>query len=164
VGTPVASQVPIVAVLMMVQGALEGVLGLFLVIAGPLLFAFLRTSPSPSSGGELPPAFLSVVYVVMGLSLVALAVLRFVAAIRNLRYRGRTLGIVCLCSGALTVLSCYCTPTAAALMVYGLIVYLNEQTARAFAMAEQGIPPEEVRERLARSAAPDEPWAGGHFR
>ena len=68
----------------------------------------------------------------------AAAVLHVVAGLRNWRFRGRILGIVALAAGMVTVLTCYCLPTAMALGIYGLIVYLNGEVSDAFRMAEAG--------------------------
>jgi hypothetical protein len=75
-----------------------------------------------------------------GMAAVALvsSVLHVTAGLRNYCFRGRTLGIVALACGMLTVLTCYCFPTAAALGVYGLIVYLNPEVSEAFRMGEAG--------------------------
>ena len=42
------------------------------------------------------------------------------------------------------VLTCYCLPTAVALAVYGLIVYLNPEVSEAFRMGEAGSEPAEI--------------------
>jgi hypothetical protein len=43
-----------------------------------------------------------------------------------------------------SVLSCYCAPTGIALLVYGLIVYLNPAVKLAFEMGAQGIPASQI--------------------
>jgi hypothetical protein len=60
------------------------------------------------------------------------------AGIRNYKFRGRTLGLIALGGGMVTVMTCYCAPTAIGLGVYGLITYLNPEVAQAFAMGEAG--------------------------
>jgi hypothetical protein len=44
----------------------------------------------------------------------------------------------------LTVLTCYCVPTAVAIGIYGLIVYLNQEVSEAFRMGEAGCEPPEI--------------------
>ncbi|HYT91160.1 MAG TPA: hypothetical protein VEL76_20775 [Gemmataceae bacterium] len=148
-----ARQVPIVAILMIVQGALEGLAGaLFLVAAfvvPPLLEEAARQQPA---GLPMLPEtfkqFAMAIYLALGAVALVAAPLRIVAGIRNLSYRGRGLGLTALFVGGLSMLTCYCAPTSLGLMIYGLIVYFNEETAWAFRLGEQGMSTEEVKKRL----------------
>ena len=164
-----AKNVPVVAILMIVQGVLEMLMGLLYVLIGPMLFGFLSLAgppPSSSAGGPTPAetmGIMSAVYIAMGLPALIAGVLKVVAAIKNLKYRGRTLGIVALASGAVTVVTCYCMPTAIALMVFGLIVYLNEESVRAFAMGEEGRSPEEIKAELLKVPGHMPPGAPNRF-
>jgi hypothetical protein len=74
--------------------------------------------------------------------------------IRMLKFRGRTLGIVALSSGLLSIAGCYCLPTAIGLFIYGLIVLLNEPVKRAFAMGEQGRSASEIQNQFDRLLQP----------
>jgi hypothetical protein len=126
-------QVTVVAILLIVEGALELLVAFILLIGGPaMMLEFEQQS------AEVPPAVVGAIVTIFGVVALAAAVLKIVAGIRNLKYRGRTLGIVALVSGVLTMFTCYCAPTALALMVYGLIVYLNGDVARAFEQGKQG--------------------------
>ncbi len=142
-------QVPVVAVLSIVQGALECLAGVFYAAMGPMMRTILENvaRQQPEARTELPTGFaagMTAFYVAGGLVVLAVGVLRIVAGIRGLSYRGRVLGIVSLAAGLLSVLTCYCLPTSLALAVYGLIVYLNADVARAFEMGEQGASKAEV--------------------
>ena len=138
-------QVKIVAILLIVQGALEVAMGLFLCVMGPVMFSLMSSSPPPSSGGPTPPAALfGGIYLAMGLITLIAGVLKIVGGARNVKFRGRTLGFVALASGVVSMASCYCVPTALALGIYGLIVYLNERSARAFEMGDAGMPGEQI--------------------
>ena len=90
------------------------------------------------------------VYGSMGLVSLVIGVLGIWAGIRMLKFRGRTLGIVALSSGLLSIAGCYCLPTAIGLFVYGLIVLLNEPVKRAFVMGEQGRTAAEIQNHFAR--------------
>ena len=90
------------------------------------------------------------VYGSMGLIFLVVGVLGIWAGIRMLKFRGRTLGIVALSSGLLSMFGCYCLPTAIGLFIYGLIVLLNEPVKRAFAMGEQGRTASEIQNQFAR--------------
>jgi len=136
--------VRVVAILMIIQGVLETLGGLVLIAMG-LVMPWLMTQQGqnmPVAPGQ-PPAetffwILTFVYGGMGIVVLAVAALHVVAGLRNYRFRSRTLGIVAMASGVLSLFMCYCLPTAVAIGVYGMIVYLNHEVAEAFRMGEAG--------------------------
>jgi hypothetical protein len=141
-------QVNTISILLIVQGSLECAMGLLYAAMGPLMFGLMQT-PSPSrSGGPPPPeemaGIISGVYIVIGLFAIACGVLKIVAGIKNRKYRGRTLGYVALISGILMIFTCYCGITGIGLAIWGLIVYSNETTRRAFQLGEEGLSPDEI--------------------
>jgi hypothetical protein len=73
------------------------------------------------------------------------ALLKVIGGIRNLKYRGRTLGIVALASSAVSIFTCYCALTGIGLLIYGLVVYFNNDVRQAFEMGERGASPEEIK-------------------
>ena len=139
--------VRVIAILMMVQGALEMVMGLFLATFA-ILFPSLQSIMEEQGQPGVPPEgaiwFMIGLYGGIGLVHLCAGVLHAYAGYRNYAFKGRTLGIVALSSGVLTIFGCYCLPTAVALSVYGLIVYLNGSVARAFIMGEEGFPGDAV--------------------
>jgi len=80
----------------------------------------------------------------IGILIVATAGLRIYAAYRAYQFRGRVMGIVSLIFGCITILTCYCFPTSLALLVYGLIVYNNQDVKSAFTLGEQGTPAAQI--------------------
>ena len=156
-----ASHIKVVAILMIVQGALEVIMGGFFAAMGPVMFGLMRwASPSTSgTSGPSSPEFWSAgvvsgLYLLMGLPVLLVGIFRIVAGLRNLSYRNRTMGIVALAAGAVSLMTCYCLPTSIGLMVYGLIVYLDQQSQRAFALGEQGRPPDEILREVTRVPGP----------
>ena len=144
-GRGLVGHVLIVAILMIVQGALEAIMGLLLFVMAfvmPILMkAELQRGGGPA-GVPSPEQFqwiMGGIYGGLGLLLVVLATLRIVAGLGNLKYRRRILGMVAILGGMATVFSCYCAPTAIGLAIYGLIVYFNPQVTQAFAMGQSGI-------------------------
>jgi len=109
----------------------------------------------PQRPGEPSPEefiwIFPVIYGGLGLAMLIIAVLNIYAGIRNFKYRSRTLGIVAMASGLLSLLTCYCLPTAIAVMVYGLIVYLNYEVEEAFRMGEAGYASSDIRETFRRN-------------
>src|SRR5262245_742239 len=128
-GRGLVGHVPLVAIGLIVQGALEILVGAMLLLVG--LFFFLE----PQLAGMKALAGLMLV---MASPACICGVVRVVAGVCNLRYRRRVLGMTALGLGLLTMVTGYCAPTSIGLAVYGLIVYLNESVAAAFQMGESG--------------------------
>lgn len=136
-------QVTVLAILSIVQGVLEVFMGL--ILGGLAAFVPVMIHMEGNAGPPEEMAWvLSVVYGVLGLLTLAAAVLHIMAGLNSYKFRRRTLGIVASCFGMVTVFTCYCAPTAMALGIYALIVYLNPQVAQAFAMGQAGRSREEI--------------------
>jgi hypothetical protein len=75
---------------------------------------------------------------VVGTPGIVCGALRIAAGFFNWSYRRRTLGMTALGVGLATIITGYCAPTAIALAIYGLIVYLNESVMAAFELGAQG--------------------------
>jgi hypothetical protein len=130
-----ARHVPIVATLLIVQGALECALGALYVVIGPLTPRYMARAGRYHAPADMPrdlDAIVMAATVAVGFLALAFGILKIVAGVRNRRYRGRGLGLVALASGVLTSGTCYCAPTALALLIYGLVVYLNPDAVAAF--------------------------------
>lgn len=137
-------QVQVVAILMIVNGALISLMGLYLACMGPFMF-FVTTTGGPASR----PATIMVmssIYLALGLLVLTAAALNITAGIRSLKYRGRTLALVALFCNLVPMFTCYCIPTSLGLMIYGLIVFFHHEVADAFARVADGLPPERVRQ------------------
>lgn len=138
------SQVRIVAILNCVQGGLECAMGLMVMSMAGVISYFVRMekdNPNGPPGGPPPEMewIFPIVYLVIG-SLVLLAgILRIYAGVQNYRFRDRILGIVSLVLGLVSFIGCYCGPTGIAVLVYGLIIYLNPAVVAAFEMGKSGL-------------------------
>ena len=130
--------VPIVAVLLIIQGVLEIGFGLF----GGGFLALVLLAPQDELAGMRG---LGIFLMILAVPAALCGAVRIVAGIYNLRFRRRGLGLVALGLGLLTLATGYCAPSAIALAVYGLIVYVNEPVIAAFAMASSGRTPAEIR-------------------
>jgi len=131
---------------MIVQGSLVSLVGVFLMILGPAMFAL--SGASQNADDRLITGIGGAFYLLMGGALVAAGGLNIVAGVKNLKYRSRTLGIAALAIGGLGMFTCYCAPTAIGLLIYGLIIYLNEDVRRAFEMGEQGASPDQIKNTI----------------
>ncbi len=137
-------QVRIFAVLNAVQGILEVLAGLMAAGAG-VFFPFLaqmKEFKEAQGAEEVPPEqmflVIGIIYIAIGVVLLASGILRIVAGFQNYRYKGRVLGIVSIVVGIAPVFTCYCAPTAIALLVFGLLIFLDHAVIAAFQMAREG--------------------------
>jgi hypothetical protein len=145
-------QVRIVAVLNAVQGGLELLMGMLTAGMGVFFQIMLQIEKSanpgqPRAASDPPEAFywlMAAMYGALGLAVLTGGILRLAACVQNFRFQGRTLGFVSIIGGMASVLSCYCAPTAIAILVYGLIVLLNPAVTMAFAMRKQGYSVDEI--------------------
>ena len=121
-----------------VQGGLELLLGLALLIAG-----------ADSDAKPLESLYERAVLGMGPALLIAGGCLKAYAARRNRRFVGHRLGLVALCSSLLTATVWFCAPTGLALLAYGTVVYRDASSRQAFALGESGKTPDEVRALLA---------------
>jgi hypothetical protein len=138
-------QVTAVAIIMIVQGSLVLLVGILLFIMGPAMFALSGSSGMQSEDDRMAAGIAGGVYMLLGGVLLVVGGLNILAGVRNLKYRGRTLGIAAMCLGLIAALTCYCSLTAIGLLIYGLIVYLNQDVKRAFEMGDQGMSPDQIK-------------------
>jgi hypothetical protein len=144
-------QVTAVAILMIVQGVLEIGIGLLLLVMSvfiPMMMEeAVKQQPQPPPPGldAFPLQVMTTVYAAMASAGILAGIIHIIGGIMGLRYRGRTLGIVALLLGLVSVATCYCSVTTIGLAVYGLIVYFNADVAHAFELASQGMPVSEIK-------------------
>src|SRR5678816_2439907 len=102
-------QIKVVAILLIVEGSLEILAGIFLCIMGPVMMEMFRAAPPPSTGGAPPqPELIGGMYIGMGVITLIAAIPKIVAGIRNVSLKSRTLGFIGLGSCVLSLGSCYC--------------------------------------------------------
>ena len=148
------------AILMIVQAGLEIALGLVLGVSAVVMPALMEQSirqqqaqggaaPMPGFPGDVGQ-FAAVLYGAMAAAALIPGVVRLIAGIRSLRFRGRGFGIASLFLGLLSFGTCYCAPTSIGVMIYGLIVYFNSDVAYAFTLGERGVPSGKIVSRYYR--------------
>ena len=133
-------QVRVLAILMIVQGVLEALFGVYVAaMAAYMPFAISQTANQNQTAQEAMIGQAMIWYLaVYGAVCLIVATFRIVAGILGLQFRGRLLGIISHILGVLMVITCYCTPTAMAICVYGCIVYFNAEVIDAFQMRASG--------------------------
>ncbi len=143
--------VRVVAILMLVQGVAELLVGVGLIVMAVTMPQFLlqaqQDMPRQADMPDMPQQMfwmLTLTYGGMAAAALVPAILHLTAGLRNYQFRGRTLGVVALAGGMLAVFTCYCLPTAIGLGIYGLIVYLNDGVSEAFRMGDSGRSADEI--------------------
>lgn len=154
--------VPTVAILLILQGALEICAGFCALLYASVygVFALIPLSEEIPIDGEGPDAEvlaailggMGLIFMLIAFVLIAFGVLKIAAGIYNLRYRKHTLGLIALLTGLGSVMTCYCAPTGIALAVYGLFVYLHPTVKQAFVLGEQGMSNDDVLRSLLNPA------------
>ena len=147
-GSGMVNQVQIVCILMIVQGSLTTLMGLFYLGYAAFIPVLFRLMESTDPSAKAPPASLiwiiAGVILVIGLPVMIAGPLQIWAGIRNLQFRGYRLGMTALIAGSVSALTIYCAPTAIGLLIYGLIVYRKPEVAQAFRMGEDGMSRQQI--------------------
>lgn len=148
VPSSLVQQVRILGILNAVQGGLELIMALFFLFYAVFLPIMMNT-PEFREGqpDSPPPGFvlgMGIGLGVVGALLLVVAVCRIVSGVRCWWFRSRSLAMVSMILGAVSIFTCYCAPTSLAVLVYGLIVMLAPPVKQAFEMAASGMPPEQI--------------------
>lgn len=136
-------QVRIVGILNAVQGGLEIMMALVLLLGAVGLPLENRQQNKFPDEETLWIVFAA--FVISGLVVMFVGALRILAGLKNWNFRGRTLAIASLVVGiAPSMLSCYCAPTSLTILIYGLTVLMHPSVEEAFRMAAKGASAEQI--------------------
>jgi hypothetical protein len=147
------NQVMVVGILQIVFGAMELLMGGFLLFYA-VIFAFVM--PSMPQGGANPPPpevmfWLSIGFGAGGIVVFGFSILRIVTGIYSFWFKQRTMMLVSLIGGMVTIFTCYCSLFSLGVGIYGLIVMLDPAVRQAYRMSAEGVPAEEIKARFARA-------------
>jgi MFS family permease len=150
-------QVRIIGILMIVNGVLCILYGFVLMAMGPFMqsvFAMQGAQAPPQQQAQIQQMQQMMkifvwVYAALGIANAAGGIVNIAAGIPAMRYRRRTFVIVGLLANVATFASCYCLPTSLGLMIWGLIVMFQKETAEAFRMGDAGRSVDEIKSRFA---------------
>lgn len=143
-------QVNVIAILMIIQGVLLAIFGLFCV--GYAIFfgnidSFIPATARGEIDAQLPPGQRTLMIWLFGVWAVGsfvLGLMHVVTGIFNLGLRGRMLGITTLLLGIGSAMTCYCALTGIPLSIYGLIIYFNPAVGEAFRLRKNGFSKEQI--------------------
>jgi hypothetical protein len=139
------NQVKVLAILMIVNGALSALTAIAVAALGPVLILASQNDRSMRADDKTAMAVFAVIFVASGLLVLVIGVLHLIAGIRCLSFRGRVLAIVALFSNLVVIITLgLCGLLSIALMIYGLIVLFNRDVMAAFAMGQRGHSPQEI--------------------
>ena len=110
-------QLPYIAVLLALQGAIESALAL-------LMMAAMHDDMESVSGTIVMAIYCGLIF--------ACGVLKVVVGIRNYHWKSWHLGVLALSTSIVSLGTCFCAPTALVLTIYGFIVYFDPHVRRAF--------------------------------
>jgi hypothetical protein len=140
------TQVPILGVLMVIQGVLELIMSagiFFYAFFMPMIFDEMRrdaarnNQPAPPLPAEME-SLLAIGGTALGVIIAVVAIVTILAGARLIVYRSRVLGVTSACLGLLMLPTCYCFPTALGIAIYGMIVLLNPSVQLAFELRKTG--------------------------
>ena len=129
-------QVQLAAGLMLGQAVLE----LFFTACMFFMYFFLPPVPPGTLNPQERLGFQYVIYymLICGIVMSIVSILRLVAGILAIQYRGRVFAMVANVVGLLSLFTVYCLPSAFIVCVYSLIILIREEVARAFSMRAAG--------------------------
>ena len=142
--TSAARRVKTLALINGFQGLFELLVAVVVILAvlyGPSfwqLFQFVENFEGGFEPSTPDPSFatfrlLGWVVAGYGLAVFITACLRLTAAISSRKLRCRSRGITSLIAGGISIFTIICAPTAIGLLIWGLLVYSNEEVKQAFA-------------------------------
>lgn len=139
-----------VGILMMVQGALNCLVGGLAVIYAVIVPSAIAQAQQANQPGQpqLTPD-MGLMFAVGGgivaFVMIGLGLLWIYSGISVTRFKRRTLAIVSLASGMVTLVTCYCFPTSLIMAIYGLIFLINPSVTTAFQMRSEGKSVDDIR-------------------
>ncbi len=150
-------QVPILGVLMIIQGAFVVILGIGFALLATVMPAIImqqmQNNPGLQGNGPAPVTmtrYMLAIYGGVSIVLLLIGISGILAGLRVFRFQRRVFGIISLSVGLGAFVGCYCFPTALALMIYGLIVLLNQPVITAFDLGRQGHSSQSIQHAFAR--------------
>lgn len=152
------NQVPVIGILMIVNGVLCTLFGMLLMFWGPFMQQFLNMqgAPPPPPEAQQVLQVVSIVYIALGAVVALAGVINIAGGVAALRYRSRAFVLTALFFNIIPIFTCYCAPTSLGLMIWGLIVMFQGDVAQAFSLGASGYSAEEIRQRMAAGARHDD--------
>lgn len=140
VGSGRSHHLPTLGILTIIHGVLLALAGILYGVTYSGMGFWMSALPPPQgadpAAAQFPIAFMIVIGVVIGLLHIVPGVLQIIAGLKLRKRRGRIFGIVAMSVAMLTGIACYCLPTSIGLLVFGLIVLLDQGVKEVMDRAE----------------------------
>ncbi|HYV36259.1 MAG TPA: hypothetical protein VE988_11180 [Gemmataceae bacterium] len=160
-------QIPILGILLIVNGVLIGLMGILVIALGPFLYYVEKSSHKTMHPEKQTENMIFIaVLASMGALILVIAMLHVIAGFKCRRYRGRVFALVTVFTNIL-LLPTSCSVTSIGMLVYGLIVLFNNESIRAFEMGARGDTPEQIQQAFAPAphyVGRERPWGGDYER
>lgn len=147
------NQVMVVGILQIVFGAMELLMGGFLLFYAVFFAVVMPNMPKAAANPPPPEAmfWISIGFAVGGTVVFIFSILRIVTGIYSFWFKRRTLMLVSLIGGMVTIFTCYCSLFSLGVGIYGLIVMLDPAVQQAYRLSAEGVSAEEIKARFARA-------------
>ena len=147
------NQVLVIGILQIVLGVMELMMAGLLIFYA-ILFGFVMPNMDNPNSEEIPPEAMFWIALgcgVGGAVVLVFALLRIVAGTYSFWFKQRTMMMVSLIGGMITVFTCYCSLFSVGVGIYGLIVMWDPAVRQAYRMAAAGMSADEIKARFARA-------------
>ena len=152
-GGGLVNQILVVGILQIVLGVMELMMAGLLIFYA-VLFGFVMPNMDNGNREEIPPEAMFWIAIGCGAAgaiVLVFAVLRIVSGTYSFWFKQRTMMMVSLIGGMVTVFTCYCALFSVGVGIYGLIVMWDPGVRQAYRMAAEGVSAEEIKARFARA-------------
>ena len=141
-------QLPILCTIQIILGLLELMIASLLLISAVFIpFAITQASKQDPSQPPFPKELLSMMvyyYIIVGGLTLLFGMFRIVAGIRNYSFRGRTLMMIALLGGLVSIGTFYCAIFTIGAAVYGMILMLHPAIKKGYELGSSGMKSEEI--------------------
>ncbi len=152
-GGGLVNQVMVVGILQIVLGVLELMMAGLLIFYA-VMFGFIMPNMEQANNEEIPAQamfWIAIGFAVGGAIVLVFSILRITSGVYSFWFKQRTMMLISLIGGMVTVFTCYCSLFSIGVGIYGLIVMLDPAVKQAYRMASDGVNAEEIKARFARA-------------
>jgi hypothetical protein len=152
-GQTMLTQLTVVGILQIVQGALETFMAASLIIMA-FVMPTMMAQANQTTQTPLPANFmfgLTMYYGIAGSATLIFGLLRIVAGAMSFWFRGRLLIFISLFGGLVSCSTIYCSLFSIAIAVYGTIVLMHPGIKYAFQLAKNGMPAAQIRKEFGQA-------------
>lgn len=141
-------QVLVVSIFQIIVGGFElgmaAILAVYTSVFGAFSMGMIEV-PEGENDPRLVFGVISAITLLFGLMIFVAAVLRIWSGIAGFYFKRRKMAMAATILGMSSALTLYCSVFSIGILIYGLIIYCDQNVKRAYEMAEQGMTPEQIK-------------------